>query len=82
MSEDNSSPELDIGEKKPVPDLDDKNDKDMYSNGSNSEISVYDPADQNRFYMKISIVVATGLPFCCLCSCDSWDNHWIRGSNF
>ena len=57
MSEDNSSPDLDIGEKKPVPDLDDKNDKDMYSNGSNSEISVYDPADQNRFYMKISIVV-------------------------
>ena len=40
MSEDNSSPELDIGEKKPVPDLDDKNDKDMYSNGSNSEIRV------------------------------------------
>ena len=57
MSEDNSSPELDIGEKKPVPDLDDKNNKDMYSNGSNSEISVYDPIDQNRFYMKIFIVV-------------------------
>ena len=57
MSEDNSSPELDLGEKKAVPDLDDKNDKDMYSNGSNSEISVYDPIDQNRFYMKIFIVI-------------------------
>jgi chromosome segregation ATPase len=58
MSEDKSSPGLDLYDEK-KPDLDEKNDKDTYSNGSNSQISVYGPVDQNRFHrcMMISIVV-------------------------